>query len=94
MEADAPLEPAEVPVEAAVPKRTRRPPEPDRGPFFTDLWQGIPLFRCPICRVARTDRPGMSGDLAIRAHITRHHATARPTPEQRARASGLVITKR
>jgi len=95
MDRDAPpIEPTEVPVESTAPKRAKRPAEPDRGPFFTEVWQGRALYRCPFCRIAKTDRGDVSGDAAIRAHLIRHHATAQPTPEQRARASGLVISKR
>jgi hypothetical protein len=92
---DVTLEPDVEPVEP--PKRTKhtkRPTEPDRGPFFTEVWQGRPLYRCPVCRIAKTDRGEVTGDSAIRAHLIKHHATAQPTPEQRARAAGLVITKR
>jgi hypothetical protein len=101
MEADLSVEPEATvvpePVEGpATPKakRTKRPAEPDRGPFFTEVWQGRPLYRCPVCRIAKTDRGEVTGDAAIRGHLTKHHATAQATPEQRARAAGLVITKR
>lgn len=60
------------------PKRSRRPKrEPDRGAFFTEVWQGRALYRCPVCRIAKTDRPGLSGDSAIRIHVSRHHPNDR-----------------
>jgi len=93
MDRDETLEP-EVPVAEPPPKRNRPKPEPDRGPFFTEVWQGRPLYRCPFCRIAKTDRGDVSGDAATRAHLLRHHQQAQPSPEDRARASGLVITKR
>jgi len=94
MDRDETLEP-EVPVtEPPPPKRNRPRPEPDRGPFFTEVWQGRPLYRCPFCRTAKTDRAGASGDAAIQAHLIRHHQQVQPSPEDRARASGLVISKR
>ncbi len=83
MEADALAEATTEPVmEPVAPKamRTRRPAEPDRGPFFTEVWRGRPLYRCQFCRIAKTDRGEVTGDAAIRAHLIRHHATAQPTP--------------
>ena len=97
MEVDALVEPIQEPVEpptAPRVQRTKRPAVPERGPFFTEVWQGRPLYRCPFCRIAKTDRGEITGDAAIRAHLIKHHATAQPTPEQRARTAGLVITKR
>jgi hypothetical protein len=83
------------PVASPTATRPRRPdPEPDRGPFFSAIWQGRPIYRCPLCQVAKTDREGLSGDAAIRTHIGQHHATAQPLPEERAAAAGLVIRKR
>jgi hypothetical protein len=72
----------------------RPPVEPDHGPYFTGTWLGRALYRCPFCRIAKTDRGEVTGDAAIRTHLIKHHATAHPTPEQRARAAGLVITDR
>lgn len=82
------------PAVAPKPRRTKRPTEPDRGPFFRAMWQGRAVYRCPVCWIAEADRGGVSGDAAIRAHLIKHHATAQPTPEQRVRTSGLVIAKR
>jgi hypothetical protein len=59
----------------APPKRSRRRRPP--SPFFTEVWQGRPLYRCPVCRIAKTDRPGSTGHEAIRIHVTRHHPTDR-----------------
>jgi hypothetical protein len=67
--------------------------EPDRGPFFTGTWQGRAIYRCPICGVAKTDRDSLAGDAAVRLHLERQHIPER-TPEERARAAGLVISKR
>ena len=64
MDPDVTLEPEAAPEEP--PKRTRRPRrEPDRGPFFTEVWQARPLYRCPVCRIAKTDRGEVSGDAVV-----------------------------
>ena len=76
------------------PKAKKSPAsEPDRGPFFTGIWQGRAIYRCPLCHIAKSDRGGLSGDAAVRIHLERHHAQS-PTPAERARAVGLVISKR
>ncbi len=76
MDPDVTVEPVLEP--EAPPKRTRRTKrEPDRGPFFTAVWQGRAVYRCPVCRIAKTDRPGLGGDAAIRIHLARHHPAQR-----------------
>ena len=75
MDPDMTLEP--VPEPAPRPKRSRKVREPDRGPFFRAMWQGRAVYRCPVCWVAKTDRPGLSGDAAVRAHLIKHHASQR-----------------
>ena len=70
----------------------RRHREPVRRPYFEAMFGGRPLFRCPVCGIARTDRKGLPGDRAIADHIVALHPTPpMPTADERARAAGLVI---